>query len=202
MPLAGTQSNHPITAPKQGGKNHAASSSTQSLLAHFAASPTPNHIRTGGATSIIAARRAIVAAAILITVASLERRDVDALRERNAVVLVGGILLTHRQSLIGGAVGPDEDGGADDLGAVGVFPCLCGADVGVGRVFVALVVAPDTFGGGAAVLGDVGVSRLLFMMRTMMMGRRRKRRKKRGWGRGKGRPGIGVYDIPGVMQLG
>lgn len=101
-------------------------------------------------------------------------------------------MLTHRQSLIGGAVGPDEDGGADDLGAVGAFPSLGGADVGGGRVFVALVVAPDTFGGGAAVFEDVGVSRLLFMMRMMMRRRRRKRRKKRGWGRGKGRPGIGI----------
>ena len=68
-------------------------------------------------------------------------------------MLVGGILLDHGQALVSAAVGPDEDGRADDFAAVGTSPGLRGADVVVGCVFVALFIAPDALGCGAAVVG-------------------------------------------------
>ena len=67
-------------------------------------------------------------------------------------MLKGWILLVHRQSFIGAAVDPDEDGRADGFGAVGASGGLGGADVAVGCVLVALLVAPDALGGCAAVV--------------------------------------------------
>lgn len=59
-------------------------------------------------------------------------------------------LLIHWQSLIGAAVDPDEDGGADGVAAVGASRGLGVADVVVDGVLVALFVALDALGGGAA----------------------------------------------------
>lgn len=84
-----------------------------------------HHTRTLRASSVKTTTRAQRAARTAFTDASLECRDINTLRQRNAIVLVGWILLFHWQSLVGTAVSPDEDGGANDLGAVGAFEGLC-----------------------------------------------------------------------------
>lgn len=68
-------------------------------------------------------------------------------------MLVRRILPTHRQPLVGAAVGPAEDGPSNHLAAVRGPPGLGGADVVCRRVGVALLVAPDALGGRAAVVG-------------------------------------------------
>ena len=84
------------------------------------------------------------------TVAVHVQGNVSALRQRDAGVLVGWVLLVHGQSLVGAAVGPDEDGGARHFAAA-VRPAFRDAAVILGSDGVALVVAPDTCGGGATV---------------------------------------------------
>ena len=81
-----------------------------------------------------------------------ERVD-DVLGGRDAIVLVGGVLFVHGEAGAGAAVCSDEDGVAEDHGAVAGAVGLGCADVGAVLVVVAVVggdVMLSTFRYGSA----------------------------------------------------
>ena len=140
-------------------KNNSASTpcSSPSPSTLLVSPSSTHHIRPSRTIPIGTTSRTITRAPILRTTTGLESLSVCALGQRDARMLVRRILLTHRQSFIGAAVGPDEDGGSDHLGAVCSSPGLGRADIVGGCVFVALSAAPDAFGGRAAVVsGECG----------------------------------------------
>lgn len=111
-----------------------------------------NNARASKTITFSTTRGAIASAAILIAATSLISIDISTLRQSNSGVLIRRILLIHWQPFISAAVNPDEDGCANGLGAVGASGGLGGADVAVGCVPVALLVAPNALGSGAAVI--------------------------------------------------